>query len=261
MSDFRCPRYWWDGNNWRCQNLPNDCLELHDFDTYCTDMNRCLECPYMDIEVRERVEAYKKDIEERTKERIREIEQENKTNTEKRYSSREEYQTPNNIDSNTSTTTNTTTSSDSETGCLTVIFDIILVLIGFILKLLRPFFLVFYLPNFVSFTLCGTICLILAVIFALTGIIPLVCIFMALVCINYFLFFPFWIILIWQKFKKRLSWKEVCSFYWKWFIKGPFAYPALAKMLEEKQSMPKVVAAINKVSGWFKKIFTKKPKD
>ena len=78
----------------------------------------------------------------------------------------------------------------------------------------------------------------------------------------FYLFFPpYWVALLWQKFKKRLSWKEVCSFYWKWFIKGPFAYPALAKMLEEKQSMPKVVAAINKVSGWLKKIFTKKPKE
>ena len=211
----------------------------------------------MDIEVRERVEAYKKDIEERTKERIREIEQENKTNTEKRYSSREEYQTPNNIDSNTSTTTDTTTSSDSETSFLTVIFDIILVILGFLFKLLRVFFLAYLLPGWASITLYGLILMLL------TELIPAVFpVAMTVVFLLFYLFFPpYCVALLWQKFKKRLSWKEVCSFYWKWFIKGPFAYPALAKMLEEKQSMPKVVSAINKVSGWLKKIFTKKPKD
>lgn len=47
MGDFRCPYYYWDGSQWRCKHT-NDYLDLHDFDTHCTDEKRCKECPYYD---------------------------------------------------------------------------------------------------------------------------------------------------------------------------------------------------------------------
>jgi len=46
MGSFRCPYYWWDGNNWRCRKLGDDYLNSYDFDTFCTSETRCRECPY-----------------------------------------------------------------------------------------------------------------------------------------------------------------------------------------------------------------------
>ena len=44
MSDFRCPFYYYDGS-WRCVKV-SGCLSLHDYDTYCTDKYRYVQCPY-----------------------------------------------------------------------------------------------------------------------------------------------------------------------------------------------------------------------
>lgn len=44
MSSFRCPNYVWNGN-WYCLVI-KEYITSYDFDTYCSDENRCGDCPY-----------------------------------------------------------------------------------------------------------------------------------------------------------------------------------------------------------------------
>ncbi len=257
MSDFRCPRYWWDGSQWRCQNLPNDYLSSYDFDTYCTNKNRCLECPYMDSEVREKVAAYKKDVDERVEEHVeeqrREYEEEQR-NKENDYSYRE--------NNNTSSTTTYSSSDSSDTGCLSTLFSLVFVVIGAIFALLWPilkiFINAFWLTPLIGASWIGFGCCFLVILSAPVGVIPLVVVLVTICCVIEIAFFPYWLILMWQKIKKYLNWKEVWSYYVKWFFKGPVAYVELANLLNETNTMPKVANLLGIIIGWFKKVFKKK---
>lgn len=45
MSSFRCPFYYYDGGKWRCTRV-SSALSSYDFDTYCTDEYKYVQCPY-----------------------------------------------------------------------------------------------------------------------------------------------------------------------------------------------------------------------
>ena len=44
MNDDRCPFYYWDGD-WKCLKRADSCTSYL-FDTYCSDIRRCAQCPY-----------------------------------------------------------------------------------------------------------------------------------------------------------------------------------------------------------------------
>ena len=256
MSDFRCPRYWWDGNNWRCQNLPNDYLSSYDFDTYCTDRNRCLECPYMDSDVREKVA---------------ELKQEQESRWEEASSNYSGGSTQGNSTSSSTTSYSQPTyssSSSSDDGCLLSFFGSIIALVGAIivglLKILWPvikgYFFAFMLPGYVMVSWVGYVAGVFVVILSSTGLMPLAAIFIAITAVPYILFWPYWAILMWQRFKKRLTWREVCTYYGKWFLKGPLAYAELHQSLIETDAMPKITSLLGKIIAWCKKVLAKKKK-
>ena len=45
MSEDKCPYYYWDGYNWRCRHCEGNST-LHEYATYCSDVNKCRECYY-----------------------------------------------------------------------------------------------------------------------------------------------------------------------------------------------------------------------
>lgn len=229
MSDFRCPRYWWDGSQWRCQNLPNDYLSSYDFDTYCTNKNRCLECPYMDSEVRERVASWKKENEVRREE----LEQE-----QRKY---EENVTDHSTTYERTTTTRTTTyssSGGSDTGCLGTLFSLIGFLIMGLFKLLFYFykymFLYFFIPFYSSVTVYGLASVILfGIALGLEFfMLPLAILEMVV----FFISIPYWVILFTQKRKRQMKWKETFKYYGKWFVKGPWAYKDIIELKNKPMS-------------------------
>lgn len=222
MSDFRCPRYWWDGNQWRCQNLPNDYLSSYDFDTYCTNVNRCLECKYMDKEVREKVAAYKKE----TKERVEKLVEENKREYEGRKNTSDEpiSSEPDSskvyVASSSTIQAEENSSGDGEIGCLAMIFGIVGVAFLFVLKII-PFFLMYYfMPGWMSYTFIG-----LPIMIGLfLGAIEMGKIIALLLIAMLFSAIPYWVMLFIQKRKRKMKWGETFKYYMKWFVKGPFAY-------------------------------------
>lgn len=233
MSDFRCPNYWWDGNNWRCKNLPNDYLNVHDFDTYCTNKYRCLECPYMDSEVREKVAAYKKEVDERVEEHVEEqrreyeAEQRNKEND---YSYRE--------NNNTSSTTTYSSSGSSDTGCLGSLFSLIGLLIMGILKLLFYFYkFVFLYLVFPVWSTATVYYFSILIITGILGVLPAIALVLGVIeSVLVLISLPYWVILFIQKKKRRMTWKETFKYYGKWFIKGPWAYKDIIELKNKPMS-------------------------
>ena len=225
MSDFRCPRYWWDGSQWRCQNLPNDYLSSYDFDTYCTNKNRCLECPYMDSEVREKVATYKKEVDERVEEHVEEqrreyeAEQRNKEND---YSYRE--------NNNTSSTTTYSSSGSSDAGCLGAIFALLGIIWFAILKVLSFIAKYWYIIIFAfSWFGWGLFFLFAFLALPLAGIIGICCVL---------LYTPYFCVIFQQQKNKRLSWLFVFKYSFIWFLKGPFAYSDIFDFVDESVKMP-----------------------
>lgn len=237
MSDFRCPRYWWDGNHWRCQNLPDDYLDLHDYDTYCTSKTRCLECPYMDSEVRERMAEYKKKAQERIdefeEERKREFEEERKGEFEENGPSRRDYGRSNDSDY---VTPKHSSSSDSDDGCLGALFGLVFTIIGAILKLLWPICKIVFLYYCIPVLAGWTWLVFLPIAFVPTGIVPLAVAAAVAAGACFVAFWPYGIMVLTLKVKKQITTKQQLSFYGKWFLKGPFAYKDLKEFKERIRS-------------------------
>ena len=158
---------------------------------------------------------------------------------------------------------NTTTDSSND-GCLSSLFGLVALAIGGLLKLLWPllkiFINAFWLTPLIGMSWLGFGCCVLAILSASAGIVPLIVVLVAIYCVIEIAFFPYWLILMWQRIKKHLNWKEVWSYYGKWFFKGPVAYIDLHSLLNEMNTMPKVAGLLGKIIEWFEKVFKKNEK-
>ncbi len=153
-------------------------------------------------------------------------------------------------------------SGSSDSGCLSSLLSLVVLVIGGLLKLLWPlikiYFIAIWLPCVVAPSLFGWASGMLAILCVPVGLMLFTYLFVAITGVPFFLFMPYWAVLMWQKIKKQMTWKEVCSYYWKWFLKGPFAYLELTRTLNNNKSMPQVASLLDKIINWFKKIFKKK---
>lgn len=150
-------------------------------------------------------------------------------------------------------------SSDESGGFLDVVLALIGSIIHFIfVKVIPCYFIYFWLPSTFMITWFGIICLIICMIFAYVGLVPLIILFGIPLMIIQYLFIPYYIFVVVVKIKTKCSTKEIFKLFWGWFLKGPFAYPEVVNIMTENNIMPKVTKIANKIIVFFKKKFSKK---
>lgn len=163
---------------------------------------------------------------------------------------------------------NTTYYSSSDEGggffsfILSLLLSLLIAIVKFVFVKVIPFLCVYVvIPQYVFGSLLGYISLMLGVVlFELVGLFQIVVIFEIPLIFAYFLFIPYYIFVIAVKVKTKCSWKDVLKMFWKWFLKGPFAYPELINIMEENNIMPKATKIANKLINFFKEKFSKKAK-
>lgn len=153
-------------------------------------------------------------------------------------------------------------SSDEDGGffslILSLLLSLLIAIVKFIFVKVIPFLCVYALiPQYVCCSLLGCICIIIYVLLALVGLFPIAIIFVIPAMIVAYSFIPYYIFVIVIKVKTKCSWKDVLKMFWKWFLKGPFAYPELINVMEENNIMPKATKVANKIINFFKIKFSK----
>lgn len=176
-----------------------------------------------------------------------------------------ESNTNESYDNQSNVNTTDYSSSDESGGFFSFIFSLLLFLIMAIVKFIFvkviPFLFIYALiPQYVCCSLLGCICIIIYVLFALIGLFPIAIIFVIPATMIAYLFIPYYIFVIAVKNKTKRSKKEVLKLFWRWFLKGPFAYPEVINIMNENNIMPKATATANKIIDFLKKTFSKKEK-
>lgn len=153
-------------------------------------------------------------------------------------------------------------SGDSDAGCLGAIFALLWGIISFVFVVLIPFLFVYiWLPEVLGPSWIGYLFGVLIILCASSGLLPLVYIFAIPVAIIQLLFYVYWLLVIIVKVKTGCSKKEMLKLFWKWFLKGPLAYPILIDIMNENNIMPKTTVVLKKLNNWFSNIFKKKTND
>ena len=123
------------------------------------------------------------------------------------------------VDVATSSTSDTRTSFSG--GIFTLIFGTLGAILGFVVYKAIPFLFTYVIaPDWVG----RTWIIFVGIMFLGIGVEPVALAFAYISIICQLAFYPYWIMLIVYRVKKQITTKTMLSFYWKWFLKGPFAY-------------------------------------
>ncbi len=150
--------------------------------------------------------------------------------------------------------------SSADTGCLGAIFSFLWAVVTFVFVVAIPFLFVYLIiPEYLGFTWVGFLCFIFGGLCASTGLLPLAFFFILIpTLVIQPLHYIYWILVIVVKIKTHCTKKAMLKLFWNWFLKGPFAFPALVLIMEENNIMPRFTKVLNNIIGFFRRIFAKK---
>ncbi len=149
--------------------------------------------------------------------------------------------------------------TDSNLGCLSSIFALLWGIISFLFVVIIPFIFVYWIipVNILSLPLVGCILMVIFIPLALIGFTPMLVLAGIIGYAFYILFIPYYICTIAIKIKTKCSRTEMLKLFWKWFLKGPLAYPNLVEIMASNNVMPKTTQLLNKIIGFVSQKFKK----